>query len=155
VANPAWRILAGSNAQCEQCNHTHTDSQHCECYRIVVQPMQPLLHGAPPCSASLVSEKAAEITSRAALSSALQKGGRPRDRYGSRPATPVLRRAADCRRHLVMNSFRPTPTMAHVTIAVALVGAAITIGLTIWESQKGKTRGPVIIDDQFVSHRQR
>jgi hypothetical protein len=77
------------------------------------------------------------------------------DRYGSRPATPVLRRAADCRRHLVMNSFRPTPTMAHVTIAVALVGAAITIGLTIWESQKGKTRGPVIIDDQFVSHRQR
>jgi heme A synthase len=54
-----------------------------------------------------------------------------------------------------MNSFRPTPTMAHVTIAVALVGAAITIGLTIWESQKGKTRGPVIIDNQFVSHRQR
>jgi hypothetical protein len=47
------------------------------------------------------------------------------------------------------------PTMAHVTIAVALVGAAITIGLTIWESQKGKTRDPVIIDDQFVSHRQR
>jgi hypothetical protein len=46
------RVLAGSNAQCEQCNHTHTDSQHCECYRIVVQPMQPLLHGAPPCSAS-------------------------------------------------------------------------------------------------------
>jgi hypothetical protein len=44
--------------------------------------------------------------------------------------------------------------MAHVTIAVALVGA-ITIGLTIWESQKGKTRGPAIIDDQFVSHRQR
>src|SRR6266576_2577644 len=73
---------------------------------------------------------------------------------GSRPATPVLRRAADCRRHLVMNSFRPTPRMAHVTIAVALVGAAITIGLTIWESQKGKTRGPVIIDEQFVSHRQ-
>jgi hypothetical protein len=63
---------------------------------------------------------------------------------------PVLRRAADCRRHLVMNSFRPT-----LTIAVALVGAAITIGLTMWESQKGKTRGPVIIDDQFVSHRQR
>ena len=55
----------------------------------------------------------------------------------------------------VMNSFRPTPTMAHVTIVVALLGAAVTIGLTIWESQKGKTRGPVIIDNQFVSHRQR
>ena len=67
------RVLAGSNAQCEQCNHTHTDSQHCECYRIVVQPMQPLLHGAPPCSASS-SKRAAEITSRAALSSAVQKG---------------------------------------------------------------------------------
>ena len=40
VANLAWRVLAASNAQCEQCNHTHTDSQYCECYRIVVQPMQ-------------------------------------------------------------------------------------------------------------------
>ncbi len=49
---PRVGVLAGSDAQCEQCNHTHTDSQHCECYRIVVQPMQPLLHGAPPCSAS-------------------------------------------------------------------------------------------------------
>src|ERR1700750_2296723 len=102
----------------------------------------------------LVSEKAAEITSPAALSSAVQRG-RPRERCGSRPVTPHLYRAPDRRRHLVMNSFRPTPTMAHDKIAVALVGAAITIGLTIWESQKGKTRGPAIIDDQFVSHRQR
>jgi len=54
-----------------------------------------------------------------------------------------------------MNSFRPMPTMVHVTIAVALIGAAITIGLTIWESQKGKMRGPVVVDDQFVSQRQR
>jgi hypothetical protein len=45
-------LQAGSNAQCEQCNHTHADNQHRECYRIVVQPMQPLLHGAPLCSAS-------------------------------------------------------------------------------------------------------
>jgi hypothetical protein len=71
---------------------------------------------------------------------------------GAATARTLRLTRTDCRRHLVMNSFRP---MAHVTIAVALVRAAITIGLTIWESQKGKTRGPVIIDDQFVSHRQR
>jgi hypothetical protein len=41
-------VLAGSNAKCEQCNHTHSGNQHCECYRIVIQPMQPLLHGKPP-----------------------------------------------------------------------------------------------------------
>jgi hypothetical protein len=52
--NPATRQPAvagfepGSNAQCEQCNHTHSGNQHCECYRIVIQPMQPLLlHGVP------------------------------------------------------------------------------------------------------------
>jgi len=47
ATKPAWPVLAGSNAQCEQCNHTHADSQHRECYRIVVQPMQLLLHGVP------------------------------------------------------------------------------------------------------------
>jgi hypothetical protein len=39
------RVLTGSKAQCEQCNHTHADSQHRERYRIVFQPMQSLLHG--------------------------------------------------------------------------------------------------------------
>jgi hypothetical protein len=41
------RFWQSSNAQCEQCNHTHSENQHCKCYRIVVQPMQPLLHGTP------------------------------------------------------------------------------------------------------------
>jgi hypothetical protein len=36
--------------------------------------------------------------------------------------------------------------MTHITIAVALIGAAVTLGLAIWESQKGKTQGPAIID---------
>jgi hypothetical protein len=45
--------------------------------------------------------------------------------------------------------------MAYVTIAVALIGAAITLGLTIWGSQKGKTQGPAIIDNQHVSQGQR
>jgi uncharacterized membrane protein len=45
--------------------------------------------------------------------------------------------------------------MSHVTIAVALMGAAITIGLAIWHSQKGKTQGPAIIDNQHVSQEQR
>jgi hypothetical protein len=43
------------------------------------------------------------------------------------------------------------PTMSHITIAVALIGAAVTIGLAIWHSQKGKTQGPAIIDNQHVS----
>src|SRR4029450_8349395 len=41
-------VLAGSNAKCEQCNHTHSGNQHGECYSRVIQPMQPLLHGKPP-----------------------------------------------------------------------------------------------------------
>ena len=89
------------------------------------------------------------------MGSAVQKGGRLRERSGSRSANNSI-----CVGRLIVighsaMTFRSSPTMVHVTIAVALVGAAITIGLTIWESQKGKTRGPVIIDHQFVSHRQR
>jgi hypothetical protein len=33
------------DAQCEQSNHPHSDKQHCERDRIVVQPIQLLLHG--------------------------------------------------------------------------------------------------------------
>lgn len=68
-------LLAGSNAKCEQCNHTHSGNQHCECYRIVIQPMQPLLHGKPPC----LSEKAAETTSPAGVGTAVKESvqGKP------------------------------------------------------------------------------
>jgi hypothetical protein len=45
--------------------------------------------------------------------------------------------------------------MAHVTIAVALIGAAVTFGLAIRESQKGKAQGPAIIDNQHGSQGQR
>jgi hypothetical protein len=45
--------------------------------------------------------------------------------------------------------------MTHITIAVALMGAAVTLGLAIWESQKGKTQGPAIIGNQHVSQGQR
>jgi uncharacterized membrane protein len=45
--------------------------------------------------------------------------------------------------------------MTHVAIAVALIGAAFTLGLAIWESQKGKSQGPAIIDNQRGSHGQR
>ncbi len=38
-----------SNKQCEQSDHAHSDNQHCKCYGIVVQPIQPLLHDTPPC----------------------------------------------------------------------------------------------------------
>jgi hypothetical protein len=44
--------------------------------------------------------------------------------------------------------------MSYITIAVVLMGAAVTIGLAIWHSQKGKTQGPAIIDNQRVSQEQ-
>ena len=34
--------------RCEQSNNTHSDNQHSDCYGIVVQPVQPLMHGTPP-----------------------------------------------------------------------------------------------------------
>ena len=52
----------------------------------------------------------------------------------------------------VMNRFRPKPAMSHITIAVALIGAAVTIGLAMWHSQKGKTQVPAIIDNQRLQH---
>jgi hypothetical protein len=79
--------FSSSNAKCEQCNHTHSGNQHCECYRIVIQPMQPLLHGKPPC----LSEKAAETTSPAAVGSAVKESVQGKPRHwakvwrGSRP----------------------------------------------------------------------
>jgi hypothetical protein len=45
-----------SNAQCEQPNRAESDSQHCERYGIVVQPVHLLLHGTPPCQ--ILSETA-------------------------------------------------------------------------------------------------
>ena len=41
-------LFGRSNKQCEQSNHAHSDNQHCKCYGIVVQPIQPLLHDTPP-----------------------------------------------------------------------------------------------------------
>src|SRR5947208_7971238 len=35
-------ISAALNDQCEQFNHTDSYHQHCECYRIVIEPMPPL-----------------------------------------------------------------------------------------------------------------
>jgi hypothetical protein len=37
-----------------------------------------------------------------------------------------------------MNGFRLKPKRGHVTMAVALIGAAVTLGFAIWQSQKGK-----------------
>jgi hypothetical protein len=41
-------LFGRSNKVCEQSNHAHSDNQHCKCYGIVVQPIQPLLHDTPP-----------------------------------------------------------------------------------------------------------
>jgi hypothetical protein len=40
--------------------------------------------------------------------------------------------------------------MGRVTIAVALIGAAVTLGFAVWQSQKGKHQVPAIIDNQDV-----
>jgi hypothetical protein len=42
-------VSAASNDQCEQFNHADSYHQHCECYRIVIEPMPPLhIHDTPP-----------------------------------------------------------------------------------------------------------
>ena len=56
---------------------------------------------------------------------------------------------------LFMNGFSPKPKRGHVTIAVALIGAAVTLGFAIWQSQKGKHQVPAIIDNQHVLGGQR
>ena len=49
----AW-ISAASNDQCEQFNHADSYHQHCEGYRIVIEPMSPsYIHDAPPCDSHL------------------------------------------------------------------------------------------------------
>jgi hypothetical protein len=53
-----------------------------------------------------------------------------------------------------MNRFTAKPAITHITLAVVLIGAAVTIGLAIRESQKGKSQGPAIIDNRRVSHGQ-
>jgi hypothetical protein len=47
-----------------------------------------------------------------------------------------------------MDGFSPKPKRGHVTMAVALLGAAVTLGFAIWQSQKGKHQVPAIIDNQ-------
>ena len=42
----------GSNDQCEQFNYADSDHQHCECYRIVIEPM-PLPH--LPCAGATLT----------------------------------------------------------------------------------------------------
>src|SRR6476660_8659895 len=45
----AMRVSAATNDQCEQFNHADSYHQHCECYRIVIEPMAPLhIHDTPP-----------------------------------------------------------------------------------------------------------
>jgi hypothetical protein len=51
---------------------------------------------------------------------------------------------------LVMNGFRRKPKRGHVTMAVALIGAAVTLGFAIWQSQKGKHQVPAIIDQPVL-----
>ena len=62
-----FAVRGRSHKQSEQFNHTNSDHEHCKCHGIVVQPVQPLLHGTPPCSPTLVSERDPETTPPAAL----------------------------------------------------------------------------------------
>jgi hypothetical protein len=50
---------------------------------------------------------------------------------------------------LFMNGFSLKPKRGHV-IAVALIGASVTLGFAIWQSQKGKHQVPAIIDQHTL-----
>jgi hypothetical protein len=84
-----------SNKQCEQFNYTNSDNQHCECYGIVVQPIQLLLHG----NASLFQIP-------------VKRQGR-RDNASSRLAFPVHKRKAPDRRQAAQSGSarRKTPPL--------------------------------------------
>jgi hypothetical protein len=73
-----------------------------------------------------------------------------RDNFSSPPWVPLFGTRRQILSFLVMNGFRLKPTMGHVRIAVALIGAAVTVGFAIWHSQKGKHQVPAIIDNQHV-----
>src|SRR6266566_6330181 len=50
-------ISAALNDQCEQFNHADSYHQHCEGYRIVIEPMPPLyIHDAPPSTSIHMSD---------------------------------------------------------------------------------------------------
>jgi hypothetical protein len=53
-----------------------------------------------------------------------------------------------------MNGFNVKPTRG-MAIAIALIGAAVTLGLAILQSQKGKHQVPAIIDTQHALGGQR
>ena len=59
------RVAAmGSNDQCEQFNYGDSDHEHCECYRIVIEPMPPLyVHDTPACHSTTVALNAKARTS--------------------------------------------------------------------------------------------
>jgi hypothetical protein len=95
-------------SKCEQCNHTHTGRQRYECYRIILQPMQPLLHYA------LLLRAPTKQLLQVVLGSAVVKC------TGTRRQAPSF--------FWRMNRFRTKPAMVHVAIAVALIGAAVTLG---------------------------
>jgi hypothetical protein len=91
-----FAVRGRSHKHSEQFNHTNSDHEHCKCHGIVVQPVQPLLHGTPPCSPTLVSEKDPDTTPPAALAFLCPPGDSARRPVSigsirSRRARPVAR----------------------------------------------------------------
>jgi hypothetical protein len=89
---PRFCFRERSHKQCEQCNHTHSDNQHCECYGIVVQPISFCCMMMPPCSQPLGER---EDPTEAMPPVVFDSGSRQDDQFG-RMVRTTARRPARC-----------------------------------------------------------
>ena len=82
MRNPAGRVGAmGSNDQCEQFNYGDSDHEHCECYRIVIEPMPPLyVHDTLACHSTTVA-----LNAKARASNSYRRSKRDRGKRGPFP----------------------------------------------------------------------
>ena len=87
------RVAAmGSNDQCEQFNYGDSDHEHCECYRIVIEPMPPLyVHDTLACHSTTVALKA-----KARTSNSYRRSKRARGKREPRSSSRRLPNAQSC-----------------------------------------------------------
>ena len=87
------RVAAmGSNDQCEQFNYGDSDHEHCECYRIVIEPMPPLyVHDTLACHSTTVA-----LNAKARASNSYRRSKRDRGKREPISSSRRLPNAQSC-----------------------------------------------------------
>src|SRR6516225_10038506 len=82
----------GSNDQCEQFNYGDSDHEHCECYRIVIEPMPPLyVHDTLACHSTTVA-----LNAKARASNSYRRSKRDRGKREPISSSRRLPNAQSC-----------------------------------------------------------